>query len=116
MTISSGSAYALKIMENDYKSIEGHWKAGIYMKTLFDLRVSQNQETYETIQNLYEEPLKIVQFEAQSITACMGCWSCWVKTPGRCVMKDRMAEIYPDYMGSDTVILLMDTAQGFISQ
>ncbi len=86
------------------------------MKTLFDLRDKQDAEIYEVIQNLYDEPLKVVRLEGQSITACIGCWSCWLKTPGRCVMKDKMAEFYPDYVNSDTIIILMNTAQGFISQ
>jgi len=85
------------------------------MKTLFDLREKQDGEIYEAIANLYDEPLKVVRLGDQSITACIGCWNCWVKTPGRCVMKDQMAEFYPDYVNSDTVILLMNTAQGFIS-
>jgi len=85
------------------------------MKTIFDLREKQDGEIYEAIQNLYDGPLKIVRLEDQSITACIGCWNCWVKTPGICAMKDQMAEYYPDYVNSDTVILIMDTAQGFIS-
>lgn len=83
---------------------------------MFDLREKQNGEIYEAIGNFYEENLKVVRLGHQSITACIGCWSCWLKTPGRCVMNDKMAEIYPDYVNSDTVILLMNTAQGFISQ
>ncbi|NFP92136.1 NAD(P)H-dependent oxidoreductase [Clostridium sporogenes] len=85
------------------------------MKTIFDLRENQDGEVYEAIQNLYGEPLKIVRLDAKSITACIGCWNCWLKTPGRCVMKDQMVESYPDYVNSDVVILLIDTAQGFIS-
>ena len=85
------------------------------MKTLIDLRKKQDSEMMEAIQNLYNEPLKMVRLPDQSITACIGCWNCWVKTPGRCVMKDQMAESYPDYVNSDTIILLMDTAQGFIN-
>ena len=85
------------------------------MRTVFDLREKQDGEIYEAIQKLYDEPLKVVGLGDKSITPCIGCWSCWVKTPGRCVMKDQMAETYPDYVNSDTVILLMDTAQGFIS-
>lgn len=85
------------------------------MITLFDLREKKDDEIIESIQKLYEEPLKVIKFADQSISACVGCWSCWVKTPGRCVMKDHMAECYPDYVNSDTVILLMSTAQGFIS-
>ena len=85
------------------------------MKTLFDLREKTDSDLYETIQHLYNEPLKIIKLDDQSINACIGCWSCWLKTPGRCVMKDKMAESYSDYINSDTVILLMDTAQGFIN-
>ncbi len=85
------------------------------MKTIFDLREKQDGEVYEAIQNLCGEPLKVVRLDAKSITACIGCWNCWLKTPGRCVMKDQMAESYPDYVNSDVVILLIDTAQGFIS-
>jgi len=85
------------------------------MKTLFDLREKTDSKTYEGIQNLFDEPLKIIQLGDPSINACIGCWTCWLKTPGRCVMKDEMTKSYPDYINSDTVILLMDTAQGFIN-
>lgn len=85
------------------------------MKTLFDLREKTDSDLYETVQHLYNEPLKIIKLDDQSINACIGCWSCWLKTPGRCAMKDKMAESYSDYINSDTVILLMDTAQGFIN-
>lgn len=85
------------------------------MKTIFDLREKQDGELHEAIQNLYDEPLKVVRLSDKSINACVGCWNCWLKTPGTCVMKDQMAESYADYVNSDTVILLMDTDQGFIS-
>jgi len=85
------------------------------MKTIFDLREKQDDGMYEAIQNLYEEPLKVVKLGDESITECIGCFNCWLKTPGRCVMKDRMTEFCSDYINSDTVILLMDTAQGFIN-
>ncbi|MDW7656206.1 MAG: hypothetical protein SCM11_03410 [Bacillota bacterium] len=85
------------------------------MKALIDLRDKQTSEIIEAIGNLYDEPLKAVRMGEQSIAACIGCWNCWVNTPGQCVMKDEMAASYPDYINSDTIILLMDTAQGFIS-
>jgi len=84
------------------------------MKTIFDLRKEQDGELMEAIQRLYQEPLKVLTLGDQPITPCIGCWNCWLKTPGNCVMKDPMAESYFDYMNSDAVILLMDTAQGFI--
>jgi len=85
------------------------------MKTLFDLREETDSETYDVIQNIFDESLNIIKLGDQSINPCIGCWNCWLKTPGRCVMKDELAESYADYINSDTVILLMDTAQGFIS-
>jgi multimeric flavodoxin WrbA len=85
------------------------------MKTLFDLREKQDGQLIEAICNLYDEPLEVVRLGDKPITACIGCWNCWLKNPGRCVMKDQMAEFYPAYVNSDTIILLMDTAQGFIN-
>lgn len=85
------------------------------MKTIFDLREKTDNEIYETVQGLFDEPLKIIRLGEESIKACIGCWNCWLKTPGRCIMKDQMAESYPEYINSDTVVLLMDTAQGFIN-
>ena len=85
------------------------------MKLLIDLREQQDSEIYLSIENLFKEKMKVIRFEGGSITACIGCWNCWLKTPGLCVMKDQMTELYSDYMNSSTVILLMDTAQGFIN-
>lgn len=85
------------------------------MKTLFDLRENQEHEIIEAAEKIYEEPLNVIRLGEGDITACTGCWSCWLKNPGRCVIKDPMAASYSDYVNSDTVILLMDTAQGFIN-
>src|SRR5690554_4803127 len=85
------------------------------MITLFDLREKQNDELYIEIQSLYDEPLNIKKFNEYSINACIGCWNCWLKTPGLCVMKDEMVNNYHDYVMSEVVVLLLDTAQGFIN-
>ena len=85
------------------------------MITLFDLRINPDPETIAAIASLYDEQLHYKPIGAATIKACVGCWSCWVKTPGRCVFKDAMAECYSDYVNSDKVILVMDTAQGFIN-
>jgi len=85
------------------------------MKTIFDLREKETSDVIEAIRKLYDEPLNMVRLGDQSIKSCIGCWTCWLKTPGKCVMKDQMAGVYSDYVNSDTVFLLMDTAQGFIN-
>jgi multimeric flavodoxin WrbA len=41
-----------------------------------------------------------------TIKHCLGCFSCWVKTPGRCVQKDDMAEeLFDRYLAADLVVL-----------
>lgn len=85
------------------------------MITLFDLRTNPDLETVAAIAALYDEQPNFKALSPAEIKACIGCWSCWVKTPGRCICKDAMTEIYPDYVNAEKVILLMDTAQGFIN-
>jgi len=85
------------------------------MKTLFDLRKNSDPKTYIEINQLYGGDLLIFEFQNQEITPCTGCWNCWLKTPGTCVLKDRMSESYGAFVNSDTVIVLLDTAQGFIN-
>lgn len=56
------------------------------------------------------------QLNLKEITVkdCVGCWSCWVKTPGRCVHKDLDA-FYRAYISADEVIIFTKVSQGFVS-
>ncbi|TVP94559.1 MAG: hypothetical protein EA374_06590 [Acholeplasmatales bacterium] len=85
------------------------------MITLFDLRSKEDTSLYADIQACYSEPLNIVPLFDKTLQPCIGCWDCWLKTPGVCFMKDDMVSLYADYMQSRNVIILMDTAQGFIN-
>lgn len=85
------------------------------MISLIDLRTNPDSETVASIASLYDEQPRYKALGPAAIKACIGCWSCWLKTPGVCICKDAMAKIYPDYVNSDKVILLMDTAQGFLN-
>lgn len=45
-----------------------------------------------------------VNLYQKNIKPCLGCFSCWSKTPGKCVIKDDMQEIYDKINAADIVI------------
>ena len=38
------------------------------------------------------------------INSCLGCFSCWNKTPGECVIKDDMTEVIKNLLWADITI------------
>lgn len=45
-----------------------------------------------------------VTLRDKDIHPCMGCFSCWTKTPGQCAIRDDMQEIYQAISESDIII------------
>ena len=50
-----------------------------------------------------------------NIKYCTGCFGCWVKTPGECVIKDDSAIIRHEFINSDFVLFASPVIMGFIS-
>jgi multimeric flavodoxin WrbA len=46
---------------------------------------------------------------------CVGCWTCWWKTPGLCALKDDMAIIYPKMAAADLVVWASPLVLGTVS-
>lgn len=46
------------------------------------------------------------------LAPCAGCFCCWLKTPGECIYKDKIAEMNPSFMHSDLVIYLTPVTFG----
>lgn len=44
-----------------------------------------------------------VYLAEKKIDYCRGCFSCWFKTPGRCVIRDDMESLIKKYMSADVV-------------
>lgn len=62
-----------------------------------------------TIQSIYE-----LDLTNETIKDCIGCWNCWMKTPGRCVHKD-LNVFYTKYLEADKVIIFSKVTKGFVS-
>lgn len=54
----------------------------------------------------------------KEINPCKGCFSCWLKTPGKCVIKDDMAELLDKFVSSDIIVfatpLYVDNVTGIM--
>lgn len=74
------------------------------MKTV----VIKEVDGYE-VDSIYE-----LDLNKNQIKDCCGCWSCWWKTPGRCINKD-LDEFYSKYLESDKVIIFSKVTKGFVS-
>lgn len=61
------------------------------------------------IESIYE-----LDLSKNVIKDCCGCWSCWWKTPGRCINKD-LDEFYTKYLEADKVVIFSKVTKGFVS-
>ena len=49
--------------------------------------------------------VKVVNLHEKKINYCIGCFSCWTKTPGKCLHKDDMTkELFPKWLESDLAV------------
>ncbi len=46
---------------------------------------------------------------------CCGCWSCWLKTPGKCIQEDEMPSLLRSIIHSDLTIFISPIKMGFVS-
>ena len=70
-------------------------------------------KTYQSLNDLTGKFLRqkgfeteLLELNTENLTFCMGCFGCWVKKPGECVINDQMAQINRSVMNSDVVIYL----------
>ena len=56
-----------------------------------------------------------IKLADKHIKQCVGCWSCWVKTPGRCFVKDDSDDIRRAILQSGLVLFASPLRMGFTS-
>ena len=53
-----------------------------------------------------------VDLSALRIANCVGCFGCWTKTPGRCVIRDDAVRVYPLIARSEQVLYVSRVKYG----
>ena len=53
-----------------------------------------------------------VDLASLNISPCIGCFGCWVKTPGKCVIRDDAVSVYPLIARSETLIYVSHVQYG----
>lgn len=71
---------------------------------------------------LSDKPLKInfkdnnenkyIDLSTLKINNCIGCFSCWTKTPGKCIIRDDAVKVYPLIAKSNTLIYISKIKYG----
>lgn len=71
----------------------------------------------EIIKSLEESKSSFTHYNVDkgSISICKGCFNCWIKTPGECVIDDLGREIGKSYVQSDYLIILTPVLYGCYS-
>lgn len=52
------------------------------------------------------DDIKYFDLSSMKIANCMGCFGCWTKTPGKCVIRDDATQVYPCIAKSDSLIYI----------
>lgn len=47
---------------------------------------------------------KMIDLSSLKIANCTGCFGCWTKTPGKCVIRDDAVKVYPQIAESEEII------------
>ena len=48
-----------------------------------------------------------IETATNELAYCTGCFGCWIKKPGECVMQDKIAQINQMSMNSDVVVYIV---------
>ena len=78
--------------------------------------------TFDAYVNHLSESLTAAQHQVTALTLrdmdirhCVGCWSCWLKTPGECIARDASADVRRAAINADLVLLASPMRMGFVS-
>ena len=90
------------------------------IKNITILHLNPNNQIKAQLESNYkasypEAIFEIYDLSEHNIKNCIGCWNCWVKTPGRCVHKDKLSECYFAIINTDICVFSHEVKNGFLS-
>ena len=56
--------------------------------------------------------IKFIDLSSLKIANCTGCFGCWTKTPGKCVIRDDAVHVYPCIAESDELLYISRVKYG----
>jgi multimeric flavodoxin WrbA/putative sterol carrier protein len=75
-------------------------------------RVGQQSKTEIVLDHLVKgmreagADVDVINLQKKKINYCIGCYTCWSKTPGECIHKDDMSrELFPKFVDSDLIVM-----------
>ncbi|MDR3598365.1 flavodoxin family protein [Clostridium sp.] len=71
-----------------------------------------NSEDSNEIIPLLPSSSKILSKEIDNIKGCLGCFNCWIKTPGRCIIEDSYTEMPKYILERGTFIIITQIKYG----
>lgn len=92
------------------------------MKVLLISDHDYHTMTYDNLQGILfgileekEAEIETLEIGEKNLLFCKGCFECWVKTPGECVIKDMAAQLNNRFMNSDVVVYISPVVFGQFS-
>lgn len=61
---------------------------------------------------LSKQSVEFIDLSRLKISNCTGCYGCWTKTPGKCVIRDDAVKVYPKIAASDRVLYVSKVKYG----
>lgn len=56
--------------------------------------------------SLNRPSFEFIDLSKLKISNCIGCFSCWTKTPGKCIIRDDAVKIYPKIAASNRILYI----------
>lgn len=60
--------------------------------------------THAFLKGAQWDDTEIIDVTKANLKSCLGCFACWNKTPGKCVLCDEMEQILPKIIAADVII------------